>query len=68
MFSLSEMEAASFFSNGRSAGQEKISDLRNNETPNRQRENNVVSGSEMGKLFDALTAMSNVMRAQKEVT
>ena len=62
------MEAASFFSKGRSTGQEKISDLRNNETPNRQRENDVVSWSEMGKLYDALTAMSNLMRAQKEVT
>ena len=62
------MEAASFFSKGKSSGQEKNSSLRNNGTPNRRRENNVVSWSEMGKLFDALTAMSDLTRAQKEVT
>ena len=63
------MEAASFFSKSRlSSGQEKNSALRNNEIPNRRPQNDVVSWSEMGKLFDALTAMSNLMRAQKEVT
>ena len=56
------------FSKGRSSGQEKNSALHNNETPSRRWEDNVVSWAEMGKLFDALTVMSNLMRAQKEVT
>ena len=50
------------FSKGRSSGQENNSALCNNESPNRRRENNVVSRYEMGKLFDALTAMSNLKR------
>ena len=68
-FLLSEMEAASFLVKVEALDKRGIQlNLRNDETPNRRWENNVVSWSEMGKLFDALTAMSNLRRARKEVT